>query len=92
VQASVPNVPVGSGVGVRPGYNVNAGADGNFGFYHYQQNTGTGVAGVTNGMSGVLNLTAGSSYIFSAAVIDSNAAAIPITTVYCNTQVTIVKI
>ncbi len=90
VQASA-TVPVGSGIGVRPGYNVNAGVDTNFGLWMYQRNNGTGVAGVTNGMSGVLSLTAGSTYIFSVAVVDSESAGFPATTVWCNTLVTIVK-
>ena len=91
VQASVPFLPVNSGVGVRPGYNVNAGADINFGSWHYQKNNGTGAAGVTNGMTGVLNLTAGSSYIFSAAVVDSETVGFAGTVVYCNNVVTIVR-
>ena len=91
VQASVLSLPVNSGVGVRPGYNVNAGADLNFGLWHYQKNNGTGAAGVTNGMTGVLNLTAGSTYIFSAAVNDSEIVGFAATSVYCNNVVTIVR-
>jgi Collagen triple helix repeat (20 copies) len=90
-QASIYAVPVGSGVGVRPGYNVNGGADITIGLWHYQKNNGTGAAGVTNGMTGLLNLTAGSTYIFSTGVTDSDGAGFPATTVYCNTVVTIVK-
>jgi hypothetical protein len=91
VQASA-TVPAGSGIGVRPGYNVNAGVDTNIGSWHYQKNNGTGAAGVTNGMSGVLALTAGSTYIFSVATNDSEGIGFPATTVFCNTLVTIVKI
>ncbi len=92
VQASIDLLPANSGVGVRPGYNVNAGTDDNFGSWHYQKNNGTGAAGVTNGMTGVLNLTAGSTYIFSTAVNDSEGVGFASTTYLCNTMVMIVKV
>jgi len=89
VLASCQNVPVAAGVGVRPAYNVNAGADTSLGFWHYEQNTGTVAGGKSNAQVQEQALTPGSSYVFSTALVNSNGAASWSDSCYCNTFVVI---
>lgn len=92
VHGSARNVPVGSGIGIRPGFNVAAGADTTIGSWHYQKNNGNGATNLANSMTGTLNLTAGSAYIFSTAINDSEGVGYSPIDLWCNTVVTIVKI
>ena len=84
-------VPAGAGLGVRPSYNINAGTDGTIGSWFYQQNAGTAVAGLTNQEHQSLALTAGSKYVFSTGLVNSNGIATWTDTCGCNTFVLVVK-
>lgn len=67
-------VPVGQGLGVRPGYNLNGGADTNLGSWHYATNTGTVAGNINNGQVQKLALTPDGVYIFSTALTNSDTA------------------
>lgn len=89
-QVSCTSVPAGQGLGVRPGFNANAGADNTIGLYHYQTNGGAAANGVSNSQVGALDLVAGTSYIFSAGAVSSNGGSFG-STCYCALVVLITK-
>lgn len=89
-QASCTTVPAGQGLGVRPGYSANGAADTTIGTWHYQTNSGTVANAVSNSQVGALDLVAGTSYVFSAALVSSNGGSYS-SYCYCSLVVMITK-
>lgn len=84
-------VPVGQGLGIRPGANSGA-SDFTLGSWHYQENRGTASANLTNGQFGTLGLTPGATYVFSTAATNSESTTSYTAGSICNTMVVIVRI
>jgi hypothetical protein len=84
-------VPVGNGFGIRVGYNTG-GADANLGSWHYHTSTGSGSPNIDNAQFAYQTLTAGTTYIWSTAIVNSDTgAAYTATNCYCHTMVQILK-
>ena len=87
--ASCP-VPVGQGLGVRVGYNTG-GTDTTLGSWHYHTATGTGSPQIDNAQMAYQTLTAGSTYVWSTGLVNSECGAAYTGSCYCHTMVQILK-
>ncbi len=90
-QGSCTSVPAGSGLGIRPGFNIDGTTDTTVGSWHYQQNTGAAAGGLSNSQVGELDLTAGTPYIFSVGLVNSNSSTTYTSGCYCSLIVIIAK-
>lgn len=84
------SVPQGSGIGVRVGYNTG-GADTTTGSWHYQAQPAAGTHRMNNGKNGAVTLTAGSTYVFSTAIVNSETTTAYAGSCYCHTMVLVTR-